>query len=582
MTSSGRAAYGSLAERLSSSSSADDPVVISDASGIAEALRDCASRRARGERFYVRLALARESTIRTDAVVPTILSSFASLDERRVALEEAFAGTLQVNGRRLSEISAYTPEALRLLQAALHLADGLVVSSQAERRRVAEVVFDDPPAIVAALEDPLVPVAPRDLRETYRDAVVLWAPRVDAAAISAFEIALCELHAPLLVVSDAGRPASSSAQWIPTGRASEALARANLILDPSPFGCDAIRRLATWGVPLVADAESGAYEHLDGVRVFDRRRLPSIHQAVAGALAAHAPRVAARSRTITESVPEALPSDGPRVSIVLPTYDRPSMLRDALESIRRQTYRNVETVVVVDGGPRLDELAAEYPEAVFLHRDENKLFASINAAFAATTGEYVGFLNDDDVFFPNHVAALVAALERSGGSVAHGDVLTAYLRGSDEDGWRLYGFESNMSRSTDVGSLLVSNQIGMISCMFRRSCIADGVLMEGSIPIYRDYALWLRLAREHDFLHVERITTCYTIRNQGAQQQSTHGHGLALGAYRAIYERHPVPGRPLLERRREQILSTIERGGMQLGTTPAGTLEPAAWPLWRD
>jgi hypothetical protein len=117
--------------------------------------------------------------------------------------------------------------------------------------------------------------------------------------------------------------------------------------------------------------------------------------------------------------------------------------------------------------------------------------------------------------------------------------------------------------------------------MFRRACITDAWLLEPDIPFYRDYALWLRLALAHDFVHVDRITACYTIRNAGASQASVTGHDRALAAYRAIYAQYPLHQRPVLEQRRVGILAAIERGELALKTEPAVAIAPRVWPPWR-
>jgi glycosyltransferase involved in cell wall biosynthesis len=273
--------------------------------------------------------------------------------------------------------------------------------------------------------------------------------------------------------------------------------------------------------------------------------------------------------------------EGPLVSVIIPTYNRPTLLDYALESVQRQTYRNIETIVVIDGGPTLEMLASKYPNVRFLHMAVNDSVTSCNTAFTQSNGEYIAFLNDDDLFLPDHVAELVTALERSGEAVAHGDVLTAFLRGNDEE-WLLYGFESNMSRVVELTSILVSNQIGMTSCMFRHDCIQDGTPFEEAVPLYRDYALWLRLASEFTFVHVERITSCYTIRNSGTQQQSTLWYDKALRSYEVLYRQYPIQGRPLIDRRRREVLQSVTSGHMGIATArPAGDVHEVVWPLWK-
>ncbi len=509
--------------------------------------------------------------------MPSILTSFATLDERRVALEQACAGVLPVNnGQPLRTLAAYGPQTLRLIHATMRLADSLAVSSHAEARRVRDIVQCNIPSSTSSICGADVPRCAQRTARQFRDGVVIWAPHLEGSIASAFVIALSELRIPLLLVSKSAPQQSLPVTWFAEDRASEALERASVIVDAAAHGCDAALPLSEWGVPLVADADGGADELLEGVKLFDRRRMTSIFDAVVSALGAGAPEPLPVQPASRVQVREE-PAGGPLVSVVIYTFDRPTLLRYALKSVHAQTYSNVETIVAVDGGPRLDALASEFPDVRFIYMERNDIVATANAGFAAATGKYVTFLNDDDVFFPNHVAELCAALERSGASVAHGDVLTAFLRGDDRC-WMLHGFESNMSNSADLSGLLVNNRIGATSGMFLRECIPGGVPFERAIPLYRDYELWLRLSTAFDFVHVERITSCYTIRNQGAAQQSVQCSDQALAAYHAIYQHHPVVNRPIIEQRRAQTIQNAERGMVGPATAPAGEISPIAWP----
>lgn len=580
MSGSGAQAYGPIARRVIGALDANDPVVLFDHMGSAEAVRDCAARKFRGESFFVRAILPREGTIRADAVAATILSTYASLDDRRVAFEQAFSGTLQVNNQLLRDIPAYTPQALRLAQAAFRLADGVLVSSEAERNRVQALLQTEPPTRTIPLIDPTVPPVSAQ-RGGIRNKIVIWAPDTSGDAASAFTIALGELRIPIALITQSAPTRETGAQWYSLERAAEALDQAAVVIDASPYGCDAVRALAAWKAPLVVDAESGANEIVEGARTYQRERWGSIFEAVVAQLGAESPRERTPAvRPVLETRVD-LPTNGPLVSIVLPTLDRPKMVREAIESIERQTYRNIQPIVVIDGGPSLAHLEPLFPRVRFIHMSANDPIASTHAAFAAATGEYIAILNDDDLFFPDHVAALTAALERSGAHVAHADVMTAFLRGTDDD-WTLYGVESNMSRAVDASSLLVSNQIGATSTMFRRSCLEGRDPFDATIPYYRDYELWLRLALKYDFVHVERITSCYTIRNQGAKQQSVMWRDQTVVAYEAIYKRHPIENRPLLAQRREQIMHAAHIGQMDLQAQPAGEVQPVPWPLWSD
>src|SRR5579863_429555 len=349
--------------------------------------------------------------------MPAVLASLKTYDERRAALESACTGALNVNGQALGGLSVFGGGKMRIMQAAVRLADGLVVESESERRRVCEMLNVDPHIVTvepvdATIPTPAAPHGPGD-------AIVIWAPQQPGDVAAFFAIALAEFRYPLLLVSATPPSDPSLAVWMGNEPAA-AIARARLIVDTNPTSSTPAAALCARRVPLVCDVESGAQERIDGVRTYDRRRFGSIFEAAVTAIGGPEPTLRSTSRASAPRLRESvLMHDGPLVSIVLPTLDRPRMLRQAVESILNQTYRNLEIIVVVDGGPRLDDLAAAFPTVRFLHMPKNDPLHSSNTAFAETHGEYVAFLNDDDIFFPSHIAELVTALERSSGNVAH-------------------------------------------------------------------------------------------------------------------------------------------------------------------
>lgn len=125
-----------------------------------------------------------------------------------------------------------------------------------------------------------------------------------------------------------------------------------------------------------------------------------------------------RGRTyahVPRSTPLEVPQ--PRVSVCIVHYDRPHLLGQALDAIRAQTYGNIEVVLVDDGSPGpeaavcLKELEPEFAKRNWqIIRQENSyLGAARNAAARAATGEYLVFLDDDDLAFPRLVETFVTA-----------------------------------------------------------------------------------------------------------------------------------------------------------------------------
>ena len=105
----------------------------------------------------------------------------------------------------------------------------------------------------------------------------------------------------------------------------------------------------------------------------------------------------------------------PRVLVVIPTYRRPDGARRAVESALAQTFSDI-AVIVVDDGAGLPVLPAD-PRlaAVSLRRNTATLGLVRNVGIRLVDSEFVAFLDDDNVWTPDHVAAAVAALDADPG-----------------------------------------------------------------------------------------------------------------------------------------------------------------------
>lgn len=126
------------------------------------------------------------------------------------------------------------------------------------------------------------------------------------------------------------------------------------------------------------------------------------------------------------------------VSTVIPVHNRPAMLPDAVDCVVRQTYRPVEVIIVDDGStdetPEVGKaLVKEHPEQVQYHRQFNQgAGAARNRGFTRTRGEYVEFLDSDDLIAPTKFERQVAALrERPECGVAYCVTLRRRLTGAE-------------------------------------------------------------------------------------------------------------------------------------------------------
>lgn len=106
----------------------------------------------------------------------------------------------------------------------------------------------------------------------------------------------------------------------------------------------------------------------------------------------------------------------PRVSVVLPTHNRPKLLAEALASIEAQTYPDWEVIVVDDGSEPPAEISAatQRPERVRVlrHSTAQGGAAAKTAGMALARGDIITFLDDDDLYAPEFLARTVATLDR--------------------------------------------------------------------------------------------------------------------------------------------------------------------------
>jgi glycosyltransferase involved in cell wall biosynthesis len=191
----------------------------------------------------------------------------------------------------------------------------------------------------------------------------------------------------------------------------------------------------------------------------------------------------------------------PLVSILTPSYNQARWLRDNLRSVACQTYPYIEHIVM-DGGSTdgsVDVLRNARDAVTWRSESDRGQSDAINKAFAASSGEIIGWINSDDAYFDCSVVAEVVAYFE-----AHPRIDVIYGHAAQVDGngtiiWMIWTppFSSRVLR--------IVNFIGQPVAFVRRSALSEPMLDE-SYHFAMDYELWLRLDREgRRFQHINRI-----------------------------------------------------------------------------
>ena len=218
-----------------------------------------------------------------------------------------------------------------------------------------------------------------------------------------------------------------------------------------------------------------------------------------------------------------------RVSIVVRTYNRPRRLVEALDSLAQSTCRNVELVLVNDGGQR-PEVTEDFPfdvRRVDLDRNRGRAGAA-QAGVEAASGDCIGFLDDDDLLAPEHLETLTA-LFSGDVEVAYSDAaVVSYEPGTG--GWVECGRRLPYSRDFDRGILLLDNYIPFHTVLMTREALERAGPFDESLPVFEDWDLLIRLSKGSDFVHLARTTCEYRHFLGGGGGGAPGGHALGGAA----------------------------------------------------
>ena len=499
-----------------------DALVVSDVAGLGEAVRALIALRREGAAAAVYLAV-REPLEDLVAAIYGQLAGYAVAEQRWAAVEALGRDQVQVDGVALAEKAKPEAAVRRGAYAALRLADLVLVDGPEHARRVAALAGRGAartvPILAAASAPPPLPKGRR---------VVVYAPDAPREALRAFDVLFARRELAWSAISrgdDPALPPDTAVAIVPDWSAPDAALalheRGVRVL--APFSSDAPALGYAFGYdPLKART---LYRALD--RALSEDAIPQTNAAALDGLleAQRAGRVA-----------------GPRLSVIVRTYDRPVLLRRALESLARQTYREVEAVVVNDAGPDVAALLAEFDGRLALRyvlRERNGgLVAAVNDGVRAATGTYVGYLDDDDVWYPDHAARTVDVLERTGARVVYVNCVAEY---ADVVEGELVPREYAIFTDKDFvkDAYLYDNLATVHSYVHRRELFERFGLFDEALGAADDWEMWLRMSREIDFVHLDRVTVEYSWRRDPASENMTFRKQRAFAhAHRYVAEKH--------------------------------------------
>ncbi len=204
-------------------------------------------------------------------------------------------------------------------------------------------------------------------------------------------------------------------------------------------------------------------------------------------------------------------SDTPVVSIVTSTYNRSEVIRGAIESVLAQDYTTWEMCIVGDCTPDDTEgTVRSYGDARlrFYNLPEKSppgshgAIAKNHAIFNMSRGRYVAYLDDDDLYRPNHLSTLVGYLE------AHPDTAFVYARCMYRDkktGKKIWGNPFQRWMHGFSREKLQRYNFIDTDCVVHTRALIDEVGGWNPDFYFDDYELWLRMSEKQPFHYLNKV-----------------------------------------------------------------------------
>jgi glycosyltransferase involved in cell wall biosynthesis len=210
----------------------------------------------------------------------------------------------------------------------------------------------------------------------------------------------------------------------------------------------------------------------------------------------------------------------PRVTVCIPTYDRPQWLATAIESVLAQTYTDFALEIHDDAtpGPAVREVVEGFddPRLTLIEHDRNAgIVGNFSRSLLGAETEYVLQLGDDDEMHPELLAATVEALD------AHPCAGLVHSRFDliDADGAVLQadtdwtgGGSPPLQSGVDFlrACMLHGGPVCTSTALIRRTAVPPGAFLERDFPPF-DFGCWLRMAKQWDVAFVSRSLCRYRL-----------------------------------------------------------------------
>jgi len=211
-----------------------------------------------------------------------------------------------------------------------------------------------------------------------------------------------------------------------------------------------------------------------------------------------------------------------KVSIILPTYNRASMLNKAIDSTLNQTFKDFELIIVDNySTDNTESVVKSYDDKrISYFKNQNNGLVSINRNYGIqkSCGEYIAFLDDDDLWLPEKLEKQVKLLDSNKKlGLVYSRSYVIDDRGNPAKPTYFRGIK--LRRGHVFNELLVSNFIPQLTVLTRRDALDKVGKFDLQYKIAQDYDLWLRIANHYTVDFIDQPLAKYRFHGGSTSQK---------------------------------------------------------------
>lgn len=209
------------------------------------------------------------------------------------------------------------------------------------------------------------------------------------------------------------------------------------------------------------------------------------------------------------------PTEPPEVSVVIPSKDRPELVRRAMLTALAQEGVALEVIVVDDGSTPPVVAPNDDPRVrIIRHPQAQGVAAARNRGVAEARGRWVAFLDDDDLWSPRKLAVQLAAMRRTGARWSYPG--TVVLNGQLRERWRSMPHAGFVTERQLTGSNAVGSPSGVLAEV---ALVREAGGFDSRFSTFADWDMWLRMSDHGAPLGVTQFLVGYVTHDGSMHRQ---------------------------------------------------------------